>query len=85
MYNFKSNNLPDVFTDYFIQNRSIHNYPTRISALYRPYHFNYDLARNTIRRQGPLLWNTIKDEFKNAKSLHVFKRKYKTYLLSFYQ
>ena len=85
MYNFKSNNLPDVFTDYFIQNRSIHNYHTRISALYRPYHFNYDLARNSIRRQGPLLWNTIKDEFKNAKSLHVFKRKYKTYLLSFYQ
>ena len=38
-------------------------------------HFNYDLARITIRRQGPLLWNTIKDEFKNAKSLHVFKKK----------
>ena len=69
MYNFVSNNLPDIFTDYFIKNSSIHSYQTRISQIYRPYNFKYDLARNTIRRQGPMLWNSIIEEFRNAKSV----------------
>ena len=85
MYNHAFNNLPDTFTDYFIKNRSIHSYPTRISSLYRPFNFNYDLARHTIRRQGPLLWNSVNSKFKNAKSPYVFKRKFKLYLLSYYQ
>ena len=83
MYTYTCNNLLDNFQDYFTQNRNIHSYPTRISSLYRPYNFKYNLARNTIRRQGPLLWNHIYLEFRNAKSVYVFKNKYKLYLLSY--
>ena len=85
MYNYTCNNLPDSFKDYFTQNRNIHNYPSRISSLYRPYNFIHNLAGNTIRRQGPLLWNQINLEFRNAKSVYVFKKKYKLYLLSYHQ
>ncbi len=74
MYNYSQNNLPGTFSDYFIQNRSIHSYPTRNSLLYRPYNFKNDLARNTIRRQGPLHWNSIDQELKNVKSIHIFKK-----------
>ena len=45
----------------------------------------HNLARNTIRRQDPLLWNQINLEFRNAKSVYVFKKKCKLYLLSYQQ
>ena len=71
MYNYTCNNLPDSFKDYFTQNRNIHNHPTRISSLYRLYNFKYNLARNTIRRQGPLIWNQINLKFRNTKSVYL--------------
>ena len=71
MNNYTCNNLPDSFKDYFTQNRNIHNYPTRISSLYRLYNFKYNLARNTIRRQGPLIWNQINLKFRNTKSVYL--------------
>ena len=84
MYNYTSKNLSDIFTDYFVTNSSIHSYSTRISNTYRPCNFKYNLARNTIWRQGPLLWNAITNNLKDAQSIHAFKRKYKSYLLSSY-
>ena len=84
MYNYSHDNLPDTFSDYFVRNRSIHNYPTRNSLLYRPFNFKYDLARNTIRRQGPLHWNMIDKDLHNARSKHMFKKGFKLYLLSLY-
>ena len=85
MYNYTCNILLDSFKNYFTQNRNIHNYPTHIPSFHRPYNFKYNLARKTIRRQGPLFWNQLNHEFRNAKSVNVFKKKYKLYLLSFYQ
>ena len=85
MYNYSSDNLPNIFADYFTLNRSIHNYPTRISSLYRPHNFKYDLARNTVKRKGPLHWNNITDDFRNAKSINIFKTNYKCFLLSNYK
>ena len=84
MYNYTKNNLPRNFYNYFVLNRAIHSYSTRISNMYRPYNFICDLARNTIKREGPLLWNSIDVELRNAPSQYVFKRKYKLHLLSSY-
>ena len=84
MYNFTYKSLPQNFADYFVQNRDIHTYSTRTLNLYRPQNFKYDLARNTIKRQGPLLWNSIDYDLRKAPSHFVFKRKYKLQLLSSY-
>ena len=84
MYNYTFNHLPHNFTDYFVLNRSIHGYSTRISQLYRPHNFKFNLARNTIRRQGPLLWNSTDVNLRNAKSQYTFKSKYKLHLLASY-
>ncbi len=84
MYNFSINNLPPNFSNYFVKNTAIHRYSTRSNNLYRPAIFNYDLARNTIRRQGPVLWNNIPDNIKMAASPKVFKRNYHNYLISLY-
>ncbi len=84
MYNFKMSNLPINFSNYFVKNNAIHNYTIRSSNLYRPAAFNYDLAMNTIRRQGPLLWNDIPDDLKSALSPKVFKCNYMSHLISLY-
>ena len=84
MYNYVSNNLSDTLTDYFIQNRSIYRYSTSTSSIYHPYSFKQDLARNTIRRNGNLYWNTIYPDLRNVKSVSLCKRKYELHLLSYY-
>ena len=85
MYNFTAKNLPVNFTKYFVQIMHIHTYPTRISNDLRPAHFNYDLARNTVKRQGPILWNSLSSDLCKSNSVHIFKRKFKLYLLSYYK
>lgn len=85
MYNYTTNNLPPNFTNYFVKNTAIHGHATRSSHMFRPAAFKYDLARNTIRTQGPLLWNSISNNIKNASSCNTFKRNYKNYLISLYQ
>ena len=84
MYNFNANKLPSIFSNYFVKNADIHTYPTRSSNLLRPAAFNYDLAQNTIRRQGPILWNSVPDNCKMALSPKSFKRQYKHHLISSY-
>ena len=84
MYNFNANKLPSIFSNYFVKNADIHTYPTRSSNLLRPAAFNYDLAQNTIRRQGPILWNSVPDNCKMALSPKSFKRNYKHHLISAY-
>ena len=84
MYNYSCNNLPCNFDNYFIFNRTVHDYPTRSSNMYRSCIYKSDLARNTIKYQGPLLWNAIDNTIKTAKSHYIFKRIYKSHLLSNY-
>lgn len=84
MYNSVNNNLPINFVNYFVKNQSIHRYGTRSSFMYRPHTFHTDLARHTIRTQGPILWNEIDEQIKVSPNVHTFKRRYKKYLLSLY-
>ena len=84
MYNFINNNLPVNFDNYFVMNTSIHSYGTRCSNELRPVAFNTNLAINSIRNQGPKLWNGIANDIINSPTNNVFKRKYKRLLLSMY-
>ena len=84
MYNYTNNNLPSNFVNYFVKNAAIHKYGTRTAHMFRPAFFSSDLANNTIRSQGALLWNSIPDNIKNSPSSYVFKKKYKDYLISLY-
>ena len=84
MYKFKNNMLPCNFDNYFVTSSAIHNYGTRSSDLYRPFNFSTDLAKNTIRGQGPILWNGIDSSISESKSIKIFKSFYKRKLLSSY-
>ena len=84
MYKFTTDNLSSNFANYFVKNASGHDHATPSSHLFRPPIFKYDLARNTLRTQGPLLWNSISVNYRNALSCNVFKKNYKNYIISLY-
>ena len=84
MYKFKFKLLPEIFSSYFNTVRSFHTYRIRSSNSFRPHEFRTDLARNTIRRQGPLLWNDLPDDIVNSSSLKRFKCALKKNLISKY-
>ena len=84
MYRFHSKSLPENFSHYFVTARSIHNRVTRFSDSYRPHGFKTNLAMNSIRRQGPILWNNICNSICNSPSHKVFKGAYKQSLISTY-
>jgi hypothetical protein len=85
MFRYSNNLLPIIFANYFIKYNAVHGYGTRSSDSYRPHNFNYNLARNTIRRQGPILWSGINSDIRNSVSVNSFKHKFKYVLLSNYQ
>lgn len=73
MYKFKNNMLPVNLSSLFVTVMSIHTHETRSSNLYRPHNFVTNLAMNTIRRQGPLLWNGLDANIRASTSLNIFK------------
>jgi len=85
MYKHYNNLLPDIFSDYFTKSNVIYHYFTRHSHMYRPFNFRTDLARNTIRRQGPLMWRSISPTIRDSSTLYYFKNKFKAELISFYE
>ena len=74
MYNFATKNLPSNFDNYFVKNSAFHRHATRSAQLFRPAVFKYNLARCTIRTQGPSLWNSLPDNIKCACSCMVMRR-----------
>ena len=66
MYNYTINNLPRNFDNYFVQNRAIHSYSTRISNMYRHITLFVIWRGIQLKREGPLLWNSIDVELRNA-------------------
>ena len=84
MFKFKNDFLPDIFANYFRVTKDIHSYRTRSVDLYRPHNFSSDLARNTIKTQGPVLWNSIDISIRNSVTINSFKYKYKHFLISQY-
>ena len=45
---------------------------------------NTQLAKNTIKTQGPLIWNTLNTHIKNSASLDQFKKSLKKHILNQY-
>ena len=46
---------------------------------------NTKLAKNTIKTQGPMIWNLINKTIKNCRSLVSFKNSLKKYILAQYE
>ena len=84
MYKFKNNSLPQVFDSLFLQNQSLHDYPTRQSDEFHLPLLRTLLAQKSFIFTGPKFWNSLENDIKNAPSLYTFKNKLKKKLLKAY-
>lgn len=61
-----------------------HNYSTRSRNNTIPQFQRLSQCQKSLTFNGPKIWNAIPQFLRSSKSIHVFKRKYKEYLLSEY-
>ena len=61
-----------------------HNYNTRNHCDLMPTYRRLTISQRSISYAGPMLWNSLPADVQNSRSLPVFKRKLKNYLLSKY-
>ena len=85
MFKLINNELPNVFTDLFISNNALHNYPTRQSNFFHLPLTRTLLAHKTFVFTGPKFWNSLDPSLKDIERLHRFKREIKSLLLKQYQ
>ena len=85
MYRYHHDLLPSDLPDYhFINQSEIHNYSTRQAQDLHITPTNTMLAQNTIKTQGPIIWNTLKKSIKNCSSLATFKSALKKHIFGQY-
>jgi hypothetical protein len=84
MFKHFKNQLPETFDNFFTNQASTHDYDTRNTQ-------NYTVTRNkkvfsdqSIRTTGPILWNSLSQNFKMSKSVKHFKKQFKNQLVSHY-
>ena len=80
-YKLIPNDLPN---NEFIIQASIHHYNTRQALDLHIDPTKSVLASNTIKTQGPKLWNSINPKFKTCRSLSSFKKNIKTHITTQY-
>ena len=81
MYQINNGDAPHAVASMFVKNDRVHNYCTRQAALYHFISVRTQLRNNTVAFAGPKYWNSLQSSFRQARSLSVFKRRMKVYLL----
>ena len=70
---FHLHNLPEIFTDYFVTNKDIHNYNTRNAALLHKKFNRTNYNKHTLANKGTDVWNNLPSQFhRNTKKLDLF-------------
>ena len=84
MFKFTNNLLPHTFSNYFLSVNDTHHYLTRSrNNLYVPF-TRTSYSMNTLRFNGPRLWNSIDHGIQTQLSVGRFKVSYKKHLVSQY-
>ena len=87
MYRYHHDLLPPdlpITSHQFTIQSEIHHYNTRQALDLHIAPTNTMLAENTIKTQGPVIWNTLKTVIKNCSSLSSFKHTLKKNILGQY-
>ena len=81
---YPTNDLPNIFNDYFTKRSDIHSYQTRhvndLNFTKNKKHF----SDHSVRMSGPILWNNLEEKIKSVKSVKQFRNQYKQNLFSNY-
>ena len=79
MYKYKTKKLPNIFDNFFNENRDYHSYPTRGATRLRPPISKSKIANNFIKKTGAILWNILETSLNPSLSLPTYKRHLKKY------
>ena len=78
---FNLQNLPDIFTDYFLMKKDIHNYSTRNASMLHKNCNRTNYKKGTLASKGIDLWNNLPQHLRQIRSYSVFKTTMKKYFL----
>ena len=84
MYRFSTSDLPISFNDYFKKRSDIHKYNTRHTNDLQLTNNKKAFSDQSIRTNGPVLWNSLPKTIKESKSVKHFRILYKRHLLQAY-
>ena len=73
--------LPDLYINYFKQNKEVGNYNTRNRNKVHVTYKSTDYRKYTVFNNGILIWNCLDETIKKIKSFLSFKIKVKFYYL----
>ena len=76
--------LPDSMSSMVIPIHNVHNHNLRNQNAYYIQHVRTNCRKCTIHYTGPIFWNTLPQQLREAVSENQFKRKLKEFLLSSY-
>ena len=78
---FHLHNLPEIFNDYFLSNKDIHNYNTSNAALLHKKFKTTNYNKHTLANKGTDAWNNLPLQYKEIRSFPTFKATLKKYFL----
>ena len=81
---FHLHNLPEIFTDYFVTNKDIHNYNTRNAALLHKKFSRTNYNKHTLANKGTDVWSNLPSQYKEIRSFPIFKATMKKYFLNYF-
>jgi len=85
MFKYSAGMLPSVFDNFFTKRSEIHNYQTRYKNDYNQTRNKKCFSDNSVRTQGPILWNSLNESIKNSNSTKHFRNQYKKNLITKYK
>ena len=62
---FYLQNFPEIFENYFVSNKEIHNYNTRSSLLLHKISNKTNYRAHTLANKGILVWNNLPNQYKS--------------------
>ena len=77
MYQVKAKTLPEPLTDLFELNKYDNRYSLRNKNDHSHIRYNNEYGRNNVRYRGPIVWNNIPQNIKDAEMQQSFKAKLK--------
>ena len=80
MYKHFTNQLPEVFRNYFCTHNEIHNYRTRHNNSYMLPKIKTDFAYKTVKTMGPVKWNALENKIKSSSKVKTFRKQIKNNL-----
>ena len=85
MYKIYNNLMPSNILSYFCMVHMSHDHDTRQAGHFKNMYCRTTLKSMCLSIRGPDMWNKLHSDLKNSITVNMFKKRYKTFLVSEYE